>query len=100
MTTPGSITHRVSFVVEESFQIAGRGVAIATSTSLHGLMPGTRYVIHYVRPDHTEGDAEATLEVISRRMPVASERHAMVVLNGRKQDLPPGTEVFVSEPSA
>jgi hypothetical protein len=85
----------ISFTVEEAFQISGRGTAIVTNTSLSELVPGRRYSLQYHRPDGTTASAEATVEVILRRIPIVTEKFAMVVLTGSKGDFPPGTQVSV-----
>jgi hypothetical protein len=85
----------IRFIVDASFQLTNRGAALVTSGDLSLLMPGVRYAISFVRGDGRSGSAFATREIFSRRTPVASESAAIVVINGRTEDFPPGSEVLV-----
>jgi hypothetical protein len=85
----------IRFVVDASFQLTNRGAALVTRDDLSTLMPGVRYAISFVRADGRAGSAFATREIISHRVSAASESAAMMVINGRTEDFPPGSVVLV-----
>ena len=82
----------IRFVVDASFQLANRGAALVTSGDLSLMVPGVRYAISFIRRDGSSGSAFATREIV---VAAASESAAMMVIDGRTEDFPPGAEVLV-----
>jgi hypothetical protein len=83
-------------VVEESFGIAGRGTAACFRGSAEGLPLGRVLRVRIQRPDGSCVDAEATVELLLRRLPPQpGERAALLISGLSRDDVPPGSLLLV-----
>jgi hypothetical protein len=85
------------FRVAESFDVAGRGVVVATDDDLSMLTPGTRYEVRVLSRVHGTLVRDATSEFLLRSQRVPRESLVLVVRHVSAEDFAPGTAVTVSK---
>lgn len=79
-------------VVEETFDISGRGAAVVFRGSPEGLPLGRVFSVFVQRPDGSTIQAQATVEFFLRRQPQPSE-HAALLLKGIAKSAVPSMSI-------
>ena len=80
-------------VVEESFDIEGRGAAVVYRGAARKLRPGLPIAVRVLGA--AACDCTAFAELLLRRSPQPHERHALMLLGVPKSAVPAGTELDV-----
>jgi len=89
---------KLLLVVEDSFQISGRGVIVAPFVSpeiLGTSQSGHKQQMRLVRPDGTEEIVEATF--YWQHMNPGGFHFSFFLKQGKKEQVPPGTEIWLLE---
>ena len=84
-------------VVQESFDIASRGVAIVFVGTTEGLPVGRAFSVSIRRPDGSSCTGDATVEFIRRTQVPTVELSALFLQGMRKSEIPPGSVVTVGD---
>ena len=89
---------KLLLVVEDSFQLSGRGATVApfVSPDLLGTnTSGHKSTVRLVRPDGTKEITEATF--YWEHFNQGGFHYACFLENGKKEQVPPGTEMWLIE---
>jgi hypothetical protein len=82
-------------IVQEVFEISGRGLAVLFSGDLPPRRVGLAFPVKVLRRDGSFFEAPALLEWVLDRQPETRERAALVLAGVTRDDVPPGSAIEV-----
>lgn len=96
LPTRGSLNQEMrELIVEDSFDISRRGVAVLFEGSMDDMPPGVRLAVAIRRPDGRRFTSEASVEYVLRRRGTVDERCSLLIYRLTKAEAPPGSVVRI-----
>lgn len=89
------MTYRL-MTVEDSFQIAGRGLVVVPAPLVQEYAGPTKVPVKLLRPDGSELETELHISHVFQTPPPKELRWGCVLPKLQKQDVPIGTEIWLA----